>query len=81
VNASGLPDFDCFNIPKRGKIYQITIKIPNGHKIYQMDLCEKDQMAVKYTNICHCNALKNLPKKDFWFENMLSGNPGMHSVS
>jgi hypothetical protein len=34
----GLPDFSWYNIPKRGKIYQITIKYtkwpynrPNGH--------------------------------------------------
>jgi hypothetical protein len=39
---TGLPDFPWYNIPKREKIYQITIKytkwpqsIPNGHKIYQ----------------------------------------------
>jgi hypothetical protein len=38
----GLPDFSWYNIPKRGKMYQITIKyikwpqnISNGHKIYQ----------------------------------------------
>jgi hypothetical protein len=23
---AGLPDFSCYNIPKRGKIYQITTK-------------------------------------------------------
>jgi hypothetical protein len=46
-----LPDFSWYNRPKRGKIYQITIKYtkwplnvrnggkyigPNGHKIYQL---------------------------------------------
>jgi hypothetical protein len=47
-SSAGLPDFSCFNIPKRGKIYQITRKytkwpenIPNGQKIYQT--------AVKYS--------------------------------
>jgi hypothetical protein len=48
--TAGLPDFSLNNIPKREKIYQITIKIyqiatkykklpqniPNGQKIYQM---------------------------------------------
>jgi hypothetical protein len=27
---------DTIHIPKRGKIYQITTTLPNGHKIYQM---------------------------------------------
>jgi hypothetical protein len=38
-----LPDFSWYNVPKRGKIYQITIKytkwpqnVPNGRKIHQM---------------------------------------------
>jgi hypothetical protein len=31
----GLPDFSWHNIPKRGKIYLIATKLPNGHKIYQ----------------------------------------------
>jgi hypothetical protein len=34
--AAGLPDFSWYNIPKRGKIYQINIKlqqnIANGRK-------------------------------------------------
>jgi hypothetical protein len=39
---SGLPDFSCYNIPKREKIYQIPTKFtkwllnrPNGRKLYQ----------------------------------------------
>jgi hypothetical protein len=32
---AGLPDFSWYNIPKQGKIYQITTKLPNGHYIYQ----------------------------------------------
>jgi hypothetical protein len=46
---SGLPDFSCFKIPKRGKINQVTTKytqwpsnIPHGCKIFQM--------ATKYIN-------------------------------
>jgi hypothetical protein len=38
-----LPDFSWHNIPKRGKIYQITTTLPNGHKIYQM--------TVKYSKL------------------------------
>jgi hypothetical protein len=33
---AGLPDFSSYNIPKRGKIYQLATKLPNGPKIYQM---------------------------------------------
>jgi hypothetical protein len=68
---SGLPDFSWDNIPKRGKIYQITIKctklpqdIPKCCQIFQMD--------INYTNSFHSKALQNL---DFWFENIPSGNP------
>jgi hypothetical protein len=32
----GLPDFSLFNIPKRGEIYQMSTKLPSGHKLYQM---------------------------------------------
>jgi hypothetical protein len=31
-----LPDFSWQNIPKRGKIYQITTTLQNCFKIYQM---------------------------------------------
>jgi hypothetical protein len=34
----GLPDFSTYNIPKRGKKYQMTNNIQNGHKIDQMGL-------------------------------------------
>jgi hypothetical protein len=33
-------------------------------------------MALKYTKSFHCKTLLNLPKSDFWFENIPSGNPG-----
>jgi hypothetical protein len=49
-----LPNFYRYNVPKRGKIYQIAIKSPYGHKIHQMD--------VEYTNLFHSKALQNLPK-------------------
>jgi hypothetical protein len=32
----GLPDFSLCNIPKRVKIYQLTLNMPNDHKIYQI---------------------------------------------
>jgi hypothetical protein len=34
--ATGLPDFSRHNLPKQGKMYQITTALTNGHKIYQM---------------------------------------------
>jgi hypothetical protein len=43
--GAGLPDFSWYNIPKRDKIYQMTLKytkgpqnIPNDHKIHQMTM-------------------------------------------
>jgi hypothetical protein len=65
----GWQDFSWFNIPKRGKTYQIRIKytkwpqnIPNVRKI--------DQMAIIYTNISYCYTLQNFPNWDFLFENI-----------
>jgi hypothetical protein len=31
--AAGLSDFSWHNLPKRGKIYQIGTKLPNGHRV------------------------------------------------
>jgi hypothetical protein len=40
VRGAGLPDFYRYKIPKRGKmyqkLYQMTTKLPNAHKIYPM---------------------------------------------
>jgi hypothetical protein len=50
-----LPDFSWYNIPKRGKIYQMTTKwpyiIPFGRKI--------DKNGHKNTNIFHCKTFQN----------------------
>jgi hypothetical protein len=61
---TGLPDLSWYNIPKRGKLYQMTIKYtkwphntPNDHKM--------DQMAIKHTNIFRFKLLQNLPKLGF----------------
>jgi hypothetical protein len=63
-SEQGCQIFSCYNIPKTGKIYQMTItypkwqqKIPNGRKM--------DQMDKKYANVIHCQALQNLPKFEF----------------
>jgi hypothetical protein len=72
--TTGLPDFSWPNLPKRRKMYQMTIKftkcpqnIPNYRKIYQM--------TIKYTYIFHCKTVQNLPKLGFLFENKPSRNP------
>jgi hypothetical protein len=36
-SVAGLPDFPWHNLPKRGKIYHMTTKFPNGHKIFPID--------------------------------------------
>jgi hypothetical protein len=53
---------DTIHIPKRGKIYQITTTLPNGHKIY-------------ITALSILRPSKIYPNWDFWFENKPSGNP------
>jgi hypothetical protein len=60
---------------KTGKIFQMTIKyikwsqnIPNGRKI--------DKIAIKRINIFNF-----YPKRDFWFENIPSGNPVTETIS
>jgi hypothetical protein len=60
------------------KIYQITKNIPDGHKIYQLEVKYINKMTIKYTNIFRCKALQNLPKLGFFgVKNIPSGNPGV----
>jgi hypothetical protein len=74
VHPNRVARFYWNNIPKREKIYQVTIKytkwsqnIPSGRKI--------DQIAIKYTNIFLATPSKIYPNWDFWLENMPPGNP------
>jgi hypothetical protein len=67
---SGLPDFSRYYIPKRKKIPQI---VPNGHNLH---LAVNRQNGTKNTKIFHFKTSQNLPKLDFWFENIPSGNTG-----
>jgi hypothetical protein len=70
-----LPDFSWYNKPKREKIYQITMKwpqnIPNSRKIDQMAIC-----IIHITTSSIARPSKIYPNRDFWFENVPSGNPG-----
>jgi hypothetical protein len=76
--TSGLPDLFWHTIPKWGKYTKLALhKLPNRHKIYQM-------------TIIYSKWLQNIPSfpiqrsskiysnKDFWFENIPSGSPGVH---
>jgi hypothetical protein len=58
-HQAGLPDFSRHNVPKRGRTYQNTTNLPNGHKIFQM--------GIKYISIFNSKALQNLPKLGFLF--------------
>jgi hypothetical protein len=62
AHRPGLPDFSCYKIPKRGKIYHITTKYTkcpyntlNGRKI--------EQMPIKFAKIFHCKTLQNVCTK------------------
>jgi hypothetical protein len=57
----GLPDFYCYNIPQRGKIYQITTSLPNDHKTYQMAVGKISQGTINFNS----KALQNLPNLGF----------------
>jgi hypothetical protein len=70
----GLPDFAWHNIPKRKEIYQIAIKLPNGHKIYIPHGRNIYQTAIEYTNLFNFKALQIYPNTDFGLENIPSGN-------
>jgi hypothetical protein len=70
-----LPDSSWHNVPKRGKL---THNITNGLKMYQM--------AVKYSKWPENKPAFSIPRpfkiylnRDFWFENIASGNPVLSS--
>jgi hypothetical protein len=63
AHSTGLPNFSWNNIPKRGKIYQMTTKLPNAHNVYQMG--QESQV------------LQNTPKFGFWYVKKPSGNPAV----
>jgi hypothetical protein len=62
--SAGLPDFSCYKMPKRGKIYQITTNFTKRPWYIAQDR-NMDQVSIKYTIIFHCKTLQNLPKFGF----------------
>jgi hypothetical protein len=52
-----LPDFSWHNLPKWIKIYKITTKLPNGHKICIPKGLKILRMAIKFNNIFFFNTL------------------------
>jgi hypothetical protein len=72
--ASGLPDSSWHNIPKRGKIYQISTKLLNDLKIYPTGIIYS-KWALNTPKFSIVRPSKIYPNWDFWFENIPSGNP------
>jgi hypothetical protein len=71
----GLPDYSWHNTPKRGKIHQITTKLPNAHQIYTT--------VINYSKYSEYIATFSIPRSSkiypnwyFWSEKKPSGNPG-----
>jgi hypothetical protein len=60
------------------KIYQIATKLPKHHKMYQMGIIYSKWPKSK-PKVFHSKALKISPNWDFWFENIPSGNPVVHT--
>jgi hypothetical protein len=65
-----LPDFSWYNIPKRGKTYQMTTKLPNAHKIHPIVVIYYKGPECMYNNIFHSKILQNIPELRFlvWIE-------------
>jgi IMP cyclohydrolase len=70
-----LPDFRDAIYQNGGKINQITPKLRKGHRRYQMAV-----IYLKWTYNIPTFAIprhsKIYPNRDFWFENIPSGDPG-----
>jgi hypothetical protein len=74
---SGLSYFSWHNLPKRGEIYQIATKLPNGHIIHQIAVVYFKQQRIYVPIFTIQRHLKMHTDSDIWFENMPSGNPGI----
>jgi hypothetical protein len=75
AGESGLPDFAWRNIPKRGKIYQITKNLPDGNNIYQMAVKETKCQKIYQHLSSTARPLIIYPNLGLWFENIPYGKP------
>jgi hypothetical protein len=71
--TAGLPDISWYNLPKRGKIYQMTTVLPNSQKYTKTAV--KYSKWPKYTSIFHSKGLKNKHKLGFWQPWLTGQNP------
>jgi hypothetical protein len=69
--GTGLPDFSWYNINSQmGDNVPNDHKLQNGHKKYQIDVCNIFHLAIKFTNIFHSKPSKIYPQNwDFGHEN------------
>jgi hypothetical protein len=63
VIRSRLPDLSRHNVPKRGKIYQIATKLPNGHKMGVIN----SKWPKNIPTFSIPRPSKIYPNWDFWF--------------
>jgi hypothetical protein len=74
VFTAGLPDFSWYNIPKRGKIHQMTTYNTKWPKIYLM-VGKLTKLPQNIPTSSIVRPSKIYPNWNFWFENIPSGNP------
>jgi hypothetical protein len=60
-------------------MYQIATKLPDDHKTNQMAVIYIFQIAIHriYIHFSNPRLSKIYPNRDFWFQNIPSGNPGL----
>jgi hypothetical protein len=64
---AGLPDFSWYNIPKWGKIYKMTAKLPNAHEMYPM-VIKYYKWPENITTFSIARFSEIYPNWDFWSE-------------
>jgi hypothetical protein len=80
TSTPGLTDFSWYNMPKRGKIYQLTTKLPIAHLINPVVVKDSKWPYYTYDNIFLSKVLQNIPNWDFWSEKKPSGSPAPNTT-